>query len=140
MARIGLRWGLIYMDAQGQRIAEVIFLGPTDNELFRVVIEILFVERRRIHRIKKLLYPIDVNLDAMGRPPPSGTAAELTDFEIESHGHSLWQSPSLPEVETSADLLRFRRVWRLTNNHEASPCVNVKKYRRDPISFTLPEV
>jgi len=43
----------------------VIFLGPTDSELFRVMIEILFVERRRIHRIKKLLYPIDVDLDEM---------------------------------------------------------------------------
>jgi hypothetical protein len=83
MGRISLRWRLIHMDAQDERIAQMIFPGPTDNELFSVMIEILFVKRRRIHRIEKLFHPIDVDLDAMRRVARSGTLAELTDFEIE---------------------------------------------------------
>ena len=66
------------------------------------MIEIPFVERRWIHRIKKLLHLIDVDLDAMRRLPRSGTVAELADLEIEGHGHSLKQRPVLTEVETSA--------------------------------------
>jgi hypothetical protein len=87
--RIRFRQRLIYMDAQKERIAPMKFLGPTDNEFFGVMIEVPFVKRRRIHRIKKLLHPIHKNLDPMLRSPSSRSLSK-TGFEIESHGFTLF--------------------------------------------------
>ena len=63
--RIGVRRKLIHMNYQRHGIASRKFPGPADNKFFRVVIEIPFVERRRIHRVEQLLDSIDKNFDSM---------------------------------------------------------------------------
>ena len=53
------------------------FLRPADDELLRVMIEILLVKRRRIHRVEELLDLVHGNLDPMWRA--------LLDFETMNH-------------------------------------------------------
>jgi hypothetical protein len=36
------------MNTQNQWLAQMIFLRPTDNEFFRIMIQILFVKGRRV--------------------------------------------------------------------------------------------
>ena len=55
------------MDDQRDWIAARKFLRPTDNEFFRVIIEVSLVERRGIHRVEELLDSIDENFDSMKR-------------------------------------------------------------------------
>jgi hypothetical protein len=55
------------MDDQRDWIAVWKFPRPTDDKFFRVIIEVSFVERRRIHRVEKLLDSIDENFDSMKR-------------------------------------------------------------------------
>ena len=55
------------MDDQRNWIAARKFLCPTDDELYRIVIEIPLLERRRIHRIEQLLDLIDKNFDSIVR-------------------------------------------------------------------------
>jgi hypothetical protein len=46
---------LIQVDTQFDRSVRREFLSPTDDEFFCVVIQILFNERRRVHRIEELV-------------------------------------------------------------------------------------
>ena len=46
---------LVQVDAQFERSFRREFLGPAHDEFLRVVVEILFNERRRIHRIEQLV-------------------------------------------------------------------------------------
>jgi hypothetical protein len=48
------------------------FLGPTHNEFFRVVVEILFDERRRVHRIEELIHVVQFQADAVRVLPVRG--------------------------------------------------------------------
>jgi hypothetical protein len=45
--RVRLRRSLVYMDDQRNWIAVRKFLCPTDYELFRIIIEVSLLERRR---------------------------------------------------------------------------------------------
>ena len=56
------------------------FLRPTDDEFFRIVIEVLFVKRRWIHRIEQLFDSIDEHFDSMLR--------SLMQFEFKSSGRA----------------------------------------------------
>jgi hypothetical protein len=46
---------LVQVDAQFDRSLRWKLLGPTYDELFRVFVEILFNERRRVHGIEELV-------------------------------------------------------------------------------------
>ena len=63
--RVALCRKLVYMDDQRDCIAARKFLCPTDDELFRIIIEVSLLERRRIHRVEQLLDSIDKNFDSM---------------------------------------------------------------------------
>jgi hypothetical protein len=75
---------LVGVNDEGERFAPGIFLRPTDNELFRVVIEVLLVKGRRVHRIKELFDPIDEDLDPVRCP--------FADFETMNHWLCLVQA------------------------------------------------
>src|ERR1019366_931512 len=47
---------LVQVNAQFERSVRGEFLGPAYDEFFRVVVEILFNERRRVHRIEELVH------------------------------------------------------------------------------------
>jgi hypothetical protein len=55
------------VDDQRNWIVPRKFSCPTDDKFFRVIVEVPLVERRRIHRIEKLLDSIDINFDSMKR-------------------------------------------------------------------------
>ena len=65
--RVRLRRSLAYMDDQRNRIAPRKFLCPTDDKLFRIIIEIPLLERRRVHRVEQLLDSIDEDFDLVVR-------------------------------------------------------------------------
>jgi hypothetical protein len=67
LLRIAVRTNLVHMDDQRDWIAAWKFLCPTNNEFFRVIIEVLLLERRRIHRVEELLDSIDENFYPMKR-------------------------------------------------------------------------
>ena len=67
MLRVPLCGNLVYMDDQRDWIAARKFLCPTDDEFFRIIIEVSLVERRRIHRVEQLLDSINENFDSMVR-------------------------------------------------------------------------
>lgn len=83
--RLAVPGQLIHMDEKRDRIFSRKFLHPTDNEFLRVVIEILLVKRRRIHRVKQLLDSIDEHFDSMLR--------SLMQFELESSRWALGSKP-----------------------------------------------
>jgi hypothetical protein len=47
--RVAVRRKLVHMHEQRNRVATRKFLHPTDDEFFRVIIEVLLLEGRRIH-------------------------------------------------------------------------------------------
>ena len=55
------------MNHEPQGLMPVELLRPTDDEFLRVVIEILFMEGRRIHRIEQLVEVAQLDLDTMAR-------------------------------------------------------------------------
>ena len=65
--RVPLFGNLIYIDDQRDWVPARKFLCPTDDELFRIIIEVSLVERRRIHRVEQLLDSVNENLDSMVR-------------------------------------------------------------------------
>jgi hypothetical protein len=65
--RVPLFGNLVYMDDQRDWVPARKFLCPTDDELFRIIIEVSLVERRRIHRVEQLLDSLDENFDSMKR-------------------------------------------------------------------------
>src|SRR5215471_15892695 len=67
MLRVRLRRSLVYLNDQRDWIAARKFLRPTDDELFRIIIEVPLLERRRIHRVEQLLDSINENFDLMVR-------------------------------------------------------------------------
>src|ERR1039457_6906614 len=68
---------LVQVNDKRERLAPGIFLRPTDNKFFRIMIEIPLVKWRRIPRIKTLFDSIDEYLDAIRRP--------FSDFEVMDH-------------------------------------------------------
>jgi hypothetical protein len=50
---------------QDNRITNRIFLGPTDDEFFRIVIQILFVKWGWIQRVEELTDFLQVDFDAV---------------------------------------------------------------------------
>ena len=67
MPRIAVGRKLVHMDDQRDWIAARKFLRPTNNEFFRIIIEVSLVKRGGIHRIEELLDSIDKNFDPMKR-------------------------------------------------------------------------
>ena len=47
---------LVQVDTQFYRSGRGEFLGPAYDEFFRVLVEVLFNERRRVHRIEELVH------------------------------------------------------------------------------------
>ena len=75
------------MDNQYKRIASGIFLRPTGNEFLGIIVEILFLKWRRVHRVEKLLDLIDENFDPMRRA--------FTNLEFVGHNGMVRWQPSL---------------------------------------------
>ncbi len=65
--RIRVARKLVDMHDQGNRIVSWKFLGPADNKLLGIVIEILLLKGRRVHRVEELLDSINGNLDPVVR-------------------------------------------------------------------------
>jgi hypothetical protein len=57
---------LVQLDAQFDRSVGGEFLRPAYDEFFRVVVEVLFNERRRVHRLKRLLMSRSFSLIVCG--------------------------------------------------------------------------
>jgi hypothetical protein len=68
LLRIAVRGKLIHINDQRDWVPPRKFLCPTNDELFRIIIEVSLVERRRIHRVEQLLDSINKNFDSMGLP------------------------------------------------------------------------
>ena len=60
---------LVQMDTQFDGCVLGKFLGPAYDEFFRVVVKILFNERRRVHRIEKLICVAQLQANGVRVPP-----------------------------------------------------------------------
>jgi len=59
---------LVQVDAQFERSVKGEFLSPAHDEFFRIVVEILFNERRRVHRIEELVHVAQFQTYGVGMP------------------------------------------------------------------------
>ena len=55
------------MHDQSHRYFERIFACPAYDEFLRIMIEVLLVKRRRIHRVKELLDVLQLQFDGIAR-------------------------------------------------------------------------
>jgi len=60
---------LVQVDTQFDCSVRREFLRPAYDEFFRVVVEILFNERRRVHRIEELVQVAQFQAYGVGVPP-----------------------------------------------------------------------
>lgn len=61
---------ILDMNHQTHWIVPVVLLDPAHDEFLRIMVEIFFMEWRRIHRIEELLDGAQTNLDPMVRQVP----------------------------------------------------------------------
>src|SRR5215218_10148398 len=66
--RLFLCGKLLTIDNQLNRLMPMKFLRPTDDEFLRVMVQVLLMERRRIHRVEELADIAQTQFDTMRRP------------------------------------------------------------------------
>lgn len=115
LRRVSIDWVLTDVNAQNERIVPVIFLGPTNDEFFRVMIEIFLVKWRWVHRIEELLDSIDEHFDSM--------VLSLMQFEFKTSRRAPGRKPDelfANPIDLSDSFFRRRSVFVL-DEHANSP-------------------